>query len=60
MNRVGRVFASLLLSVLMLGSALYAQHTERVIKANIPFDFVVGNEIFPTASIRWYSSGRCC
>ena len=47
MNRVGRVFASLLLSVLMLGSALHAQHTERVIKANIPFDFVVGNEIFP-------------
>ncbi len=47
MNRVGRVFASLLLSVLMLGSALYAQGTERVIKANIPFDFVVGSEIFP-------------
>ena len=47
MNRVGRVFASLLLSVLMLGSALYTQHTERVIKANIPFDFVVGNGIFP-------------
>jgi hypothetical protein len=47
MNRVGRVLASLLLSVLMLGSALYAQRTERVIKANIPFDFVLGNEIFP-------------
>jgi hypothetical protein len=47
MNRVGRVFASLLLSILMLGSVLYAQRTERVMKANIPFDFVVGNEIFP-------------
>ena len=46
-NRVGRVFASLLLSVLMLGSALHAQQAERVIKANIPFDFVVGREIFP-------------
>lgn len=46
-KRVVRVFASLLLSVLMLGSALYAQNTERVIKANIPFDFVVGNEVFP-------------
>ncbi len=46
-NQVGRVFASLLLSVLMLGSALHAQRTERVIKANIPFDFVVGREIFP-------------
>jgi hypothetical protein len=46
-NRVVRVFASLLLSVLMLGSAVYAQRNERVIKANIPFDFVVGREIFP-------------
>jgi hypothetical protein len=46
-NRVGRVSASLLLSVLILGSALYAQRPERIIKANIPFDFVVGNEIFP-------------
>ena len=46
-RRVVRVFASLLLSVLMLGSALYAQNTERVIKANIPFNFVVGNEVFP-------------
>jgi hypothetical protein len=46
-SQVGRVFASLLLSVLMLGSALHAQSTERVIKANIPFDFVVGNEVFP-------------
>jgi hypothetical protein len=41
-NRVGRVFTSLLLGVLMLGSAVHAQRTERIIKANIPFDFVVG------------------
>ncbi len=46
-NRVGRVFASLLLGVLMLGSTVHAQRTERIIKANIPFDFVVGGEIFP-------------
>ena len=46
-SQVGRAFASLLLSVLMLGSALHAQNTERVIKANIPFDFVVGNQVFP-------------
>jgi hypothetical protein len=46
-NRVGRVFASLLLSILMLGSALYAQSAERVIRANIPFDFVVGSKSFP-------------
>ena len=46
-NRVGRAFASLLLGVLMLGSTVHAQRTERIIKANIPFDFVVGNEIFP-------------
>ena len=46
-NRVGRVFTSLFLGVLMLGSTVQAQHTERIIKANIPFDFVVGSESFP-------------
>lgn len=45
-NRVGRVLVSLLLGVLTLGSA-QAQYVERTIKANIPFDFVVGSEIFP-------------
>jgi hypothetical protein len=46
-NQVGRVFASLLLSVLMLGPAVYAQRNQRVIKANIPFDFVMGSKSFP-------------
>ena len=46
-SRVGRVFTSLFLGVLMLGSTVHAQRTERIIKANIPFDFVVGSEIFP-------------
>jgi hypothetical protein len=46
-NRVGRAFASLLLGILMLGSTVHAQHNERIIKANIPFDFVVGSETFP-------------
>jgi len=31
----------------MLGSTVHAQRNERVIKANIPFDFVVGSESFP-------------
>jgi hypothetical protein len=46
-NRVGRILALLLLGVLTLGSTVQAQRTERTIKANIPFDFVVGGEIFP-------------
>jgi hypothetical protein len=46
-NRVGRAFASLLLGILMLGSTVHAQRNERIIKANIPFDFVVGGETFP-------------
>ena len=45
-NRVGRVLASILLGVLTLGSTVQAQHTERTIKANIPFDFVVGQRDF--------------
>jgi len=52
-SRVGRVFTSLLLGGLMLGSTVHAQRTERIIKANIPFDFVVGSEIFPAGTIRW-------
>jgi len=46
-NRVGLVLASLLLGVLTLGSTARAQRTERIVKADIPFDFVLGNEIFP-------------
>jgi hypothetical protein len=46
-NRVARIFVSLLLGVLTAGSPVHAQHIERTIKANIPFDFVVGGEIFP-------------
>lgn len=46
-NQVGRVFASLLLSAVMLGSTVRAQTTEHIIKANIPFDFVVGDQSFP-------------
>ncbi len=46
-NRVGRALASLLLGVLTLGSTAHAQRIERIIKANIPFDFVVGSETFP-------------
>ena len=46
-NQVGRTFVSLLLGVLMLGATVHAQRAARVIKANIPFEFVVGREIFP-------------
>jgi hypothetical protein len=46
-NRAGRVLAVLVMTVLTLGSAVRAQRAERTIKANIPFDFVVGSEIFP-------------
>jgi hypothetical protein len=46
-NQVGQILASILLGVLTLGSTVQAQHTERTIKANIPFDFVVGSEVFP-------------
>jgi hypothetical protein len=46
-NRVGLVVASLLLGVLTLGSTALAQRIERTVKANIPFDFVLGRESFP-------------
>lgn len=46
-NRVAQVLASLLLGVLVLSSTAQAQRTERTIKANIPFDFVLAGEVFP-------------
>ena len=39
--------ASILLSVLTLGSASRRRAPERTIKANIPFEFSVGNRSFP-------------
>jgi hypothetical protein len=49
-NLVARTLASLLLGVLTLGSPAQAQSGPRVIKANIPFEFGVGNQVFPAGS----------
>jgi len=49
-NLVARTLTSLVLSVLILGPAARAQRVERVIKANIPFEFSVGNRIFPAGN----------
>ncbi len=46
-NLVARTVTSLLLGVLTLGSGAHAQRFERVIKTSIPFEFAVGNRIFP-------------
>ena len=45
-NRIERVLASILFGVLTLSSTVRAQQAERAIKVDIPFDFVVGDEIF--------------
>ena len=44
------IFTSLLLGVLTFGPSAQAQSPERVIKANIPFDFSVGNQVLPAGS----------
>jgi hypothetical protein len=49
-NLVARTLASLLLGVLTLGSVAHAQHAEQVIKADIPFEFSVGNQVFPAGN----------
>jgi hypothetical protein len=46
-NRIASVLALILFGVLTLSSTARAQQTERAIKVDIPFDFVVGDEIFP-------------
>ena len=47
---IARSVTSILLSVLSLGLLAQAQSNERTIKANIPFEFSVGNRIFPAGS----------
>ena len=54
---IARTLTSLLLVVLWLGGAAYAQLTHAVIKVNIPFEFNVGNKTFPAGSTPW--SSRC-
>ena len=44
---IARSIASILLSVLSLDLIAHAQSPERTIKANIPFEFSVGNRSFP-------------
>jgi len=51
-KRIARSFASLLFGVLTLGLSARAQHPERSIKANIPFDFTVGGRTFPAGRYR--------
>ena len=46
-NLVARTLAAILLGVLTLASTAQAQGTERVIKVNIPFEFSVGDRVFP-------------
>ena|ERR1700680_723633 len=49
-NLAARTLTSLLLGVLTLGTTARAQRIERVIKANIPFEFGIGNQVFPAGN----------
>jgi hypothetical protein len=49
-NLVARTLTSLLLGVLTLGPVAQAQRAEQVIKANIPFEFSVGDQVFPAGN----------
>ena len=49
-NFVERTLTSLLLSVLAFAGTAHAQRAERVIKANIPFEFSVGDQTFPAGN----------
>lgn len=47
---IARTLISLLLGVGTLGPTVHAQSTERTIKATIPFEFSVGDKIFPAGN----------
>lgn len=46
-SRVAGVVELLLVGVLMMGSTAHAQLSEHIVRANIPFDFAVGDQNFP-------------
>jgi len=47
MKLAGRTLTSLLLFVVFLGATTFGQTATSVIKVNIPFEFTVGEKIFP-------------
>jgi hypothetical protein len=47
---IAQTLISLLLGVGTLGPTVHAQSTERTIKATIPFEFSVGDKIFPAGN----------
>ena len=47
---VARTLTSVLLGVLTLGPIAQAQHAQRVIKVTVPFEFSVGNQVFPAGN----------
>jgi hypothetical protein len=49
-NPIALTLASLLLGVLTLGPSAQAQSAARIIKASIPFEFSVGERVFPAGS----------
>ena len=49
-NPIALTLASLLLGVLTLGPSAQAQSAARIIKANIPFEFSVGERVLPAGS----------
>jgi hypothetical protein len=58
-NLVARTLTPLLfLGVLLLGPVAHAQRVARVIQANIPFAFSVGNRIFPAGNYSLVSTAR--
>ena len=57
---IAHSIASILLSVVTLGLCAQAQSPERTIKADIPFEFSVGNRIFPVDATRWCAPSLFC
>ena len=49
-SKVERAITFLLVSLVMLAPAAYAQRMVRTVKANVPFDFTVGTRVFPAGN----------
>jgi hypothetical protein len=47
-NSIARVLTLLSLVVLSLAGVAAAQYTQRIVRANVPFDFTAGHKSFPS------------
>jgi hypothetical protein len=56
-NLVVRTLASLSFAVLFLAGSMHAQYSPRAMKVNVPFEFSIGDRVFPSGDYSFVRTG---